>query len=183
LTPQSLKSSWQATEQYINQAFKLTQTDASNLLDHEEAEMILAELGVPPRYCYPLYIFTVGSGASEIAVYVGKTSTTHGRFNKGHQVCTRLHEPQYHGLDKRLYLGHIVHLNRERDYLPIEWIYPDSLAEEILNSFEAKLIFELQPELNDLLKKSDKSTFNTLIHIQNFTNETHFLDNYFIFEQ
>ncbi len=144
-----------------------------------EADKIKEMLGEPPSHCYPIYVFSVGSKQYERPVYIGKTSSELGRFSGGHVACTKLHNPKYDGLQKRLYLGCVMLLDGESDYLPLEWVHPYEDAEQLLGDLEAQLIFHFKPELNIQLKKKPVAKFRPQIHIQNFSDFSNFLNDVF----
>ena len=182
LAPESLESSWKAVNDYVDSALELIDSDRPHWLDHEEVFMIREELGDPPNFCYPIYIFSVGDKEKERAVYVGKTSSSTSRFCNGHVVCAKLHRPEYEAMSKRLYLGTIVLLADDKEYQPLEWVHPFEKAIETLNSIEAQLIYDLKPELNTHHKDENNVTVPiTPIHIQNFTEQTNFLNDHFCF--
>lgn len=182
LAPESLESSWKSVNDYVNSALELIDSDEPLWLDNEEVLMIKEELGDPPTFCYPIYIFSVGDKENERPVYIGKTSSLTSRFSNGHVVCTKLHRPEYGAMSKRLYLGTIVLLANDKEYQPLEWVRPFEKAIQTLNSIEAQLIYDLKPELNTHHKNENNVTVPVSpIHIQNFTEETDFLNDYFCF--
>jgi hypothetical protein len=178
---QSFKETWHSTEAYVTKSLNLIDADEPLWLDSEEARLILNTLGSPPPYCYPIYLITVGTGAKERVVYIGKTSSSHPRFTRGHAAVTKLHNPKYGKLRKRLYMGCVVLLeplargSLDKEYLPLEWIHPFDSAKRLLSDIEAQLIYKFQPELNSQHKQHYNATFSTTIHIQNFTGRSKFL--------
>lgn len=181
LPAESLFHSWQATNSYIKDSLEIIDAEEPLWLDHDEVEMIAEQLGDPPNLCYPLYIFTVGDAEKERAVYIGKTSSSKGRFYSGHSACTKLHAPKYNSLKKRIYLGGIVLLSTDNEYQPLEWVLPFEMAMKILNSIEAQLIYALQPELNKQHRKHYNAKFPVSLHVQNFSGVTEFLHDYFCY--
>jgi len=180
LPAQSLSQKWNAMSDYISQALQIIHADKPLWLDREEVHMIKEQLGEPPTHCYPIYIFSVGAVEKERPVYIGKTSSENGRFSGGHIVCTKLHQPQYEGLQKRLYLGCVMLLDQNSEYLPLEWVHPYADAEMLLNDIEAHLIYHFKPEFNTLLTKKPVAKFRTQIHIQNMSGFSEFLNDVFV---
>lgn len=182
LPAQSLGQSAQQVHDYLHSAMKLIGSDEPGWLDKEEAEMIRAELGPPPPRCLSLYLISVGTDATERLVYAGRTSASVSRFRAGHSVTTRLHAPEYTGHPKHIYLASVMLiaggdlLADAGDYLPLEWISPVSVAEELLESIEKALIYQLEPELNRNLRKSYRPKRDVSISIQNFCEDSDFLD-------
>ena len=184
LAPESLEKTWQNVNEYIDSALEIINSDEPLWLDNEEVVMIKDALGEPPTFCYPIYIFSAGDNEKERPVYIGKTSSSSARFSNGHIVCTKLHHPQYEGMSKRLYLGTVVLLATDKEYQPLEWIRPYEKAIETLNSVEAQLIYNLKPELNIQHKNKNNVTIPiTPLHIQNFTGQTNFLNDYMCFPE
>lgn len=156
LPAQSLEDSWKINEAYI----------ASTQLDDA------------PLACYPIYLITVGDVDDETLVYIGKTSSNSSRFSSGHSAISKLHNPKYDGLSKRLYLCCVVFLNNGQT-IPIEWIKPYSKAEQLLKGFEANLIFWNQPELNTQHKVKEPIFEYGQVHAQNVTGDTYFWHDFF----
>ena len=182
LAPESLENTWQTVNKYVISALELIDSDEPLWLDKEEVQMIKGTLGEPPTFCFPIYIFSAGYNNNERPVYIGRTSSSTSRFSNGHVVCTKLHHPQYKGMSKRLYLGTVVLLADDKEYQPLEWVHPFKKAIETLNSVEAQLIYDLKPELNLHHKNKNNVTIPiTPIHIQNFTEQTDFLNDYMCF--
>lgn len=180
LEAQSIEESWNRTNDYVKNSLRLIDAVQPDWLDSEEVEIIIDKLGHPPSACYPVYMVTVGEGNEEKVVYIGKTSAKTARFGSGHQMATKLHYPQYNGLAKRLYQGCVTLLTEDKEYLPLEWIHPLSSAEEILRSVEAQLIYDLKPELNTHHKVVYNATFPIVLHIQNFSGTSNYLNDHFI---
>jgi hypothetical protein len=181
LEAESLVASWRKTHDYVSEALSIIRAEEPMWLDHEEVEMIREELGDPPPLCYPIYLITVGDGEAERLVYVGKTSSSKGRFKGGHAAFTKLLDPRYDGKQKRLYLGAIVLLTEDKSYQPLEWVKPLATAESLLASIEAQLIFEFKPELNTHHVHADNAKWPVILHIQNFSSVTSFLSDKFCF--
>ncbi len=163
---QSLAETRRATNTYLQNASSLIDGLWGGTLDSEERQLILDELGEPPEYCLPIYLVSVGSGEEERIVYVGKTRSSK-RFANGHRVGLKLHHPDYEHLNKKVYRCSVL-LDIHDEYVALEWIDPEQLAERILDSVESVLIYALQPELN--VNKRKKPTVDTpvFIHVQNF---------------
>lgn len=151
LTAQSLETSWQANQKYISSGCP----------------------GKPPLACYPIYLITVGDGENERLVYIGKTSSKSSRFSSGHAALTKLHHPKYDGLSKRVYLCCVVFL-KDGHEIPIEWIKPFEFAENLLESFEANLIYWNKPELNTQHIKCEPLFEYGQVHAQNVSGSTLF---------
>ncbi len=176
----SLRDSWQLHRNYVEQSLILINSDEPGWVDREEAELIEAELGPPPGACTPIYLITVRRNRSERVVYVGRTSASSRRFYGGHAAFLKLHYPRYRSFSKHLYLGCVMLLTDD-DYLPLEWIQPLSRALSILLDVEAQLIFEFKPELNSTQKRHYRAKLPITLHIQNFTGESDFLNDCFVF--
>lgn len=180
LAAESLNTSWKRTHEYVRQSLAIIDAEELDWLDREEVQMIKSRLGEPPPLSYPIYILSVSDDTTARVVYVGKTSSKRGRFTSGHAAITKLHNPKYDGLRKRLYLGGIVLLADDNEYQPLEWVKPLFKATEILNSIEAQLIYRFQPELNTHHRKHYDAKVPVSIHIQNFSGETEFLHDQFV---
>lgn len=151
LTAQSLDASWKVNQNYIS----------SNCA------------GEAPLACYPIYLITVGDGADERLVYIGKTSSKISRFSSGHSAITKLHNPKYGGLSKRVYLCCVVFLKGTYE-IPVEWIQPFTFAKTLLKEFEANLIYGNKPELNTQhVKRAPRFEYGQ-VHAQNVSGVTSF---------
>lgn len=179
LEAESLADSWQRTHDYVTSALAVIDAAEPLWLDRDEVEMIREELGEPPPLCYPIYLITVGEGEAERLVYVGKTSSSQGRFRGGHAAFGKLLNPTYDGHPKRIYLGAIVLLADDKSYQPLEWVKPLERAESLLKSIEAQLIYCYKPELNTHHVQSDNAEWPVSLHIQNFSGVTSFLHDEF----
>ncbi len=179
LEAESLTDSWRKIHEYVAASLAIIEAEEPMWLDREEVEMIKSQLGEPPPLCYPIYMITIGDGDAEQLVYIGKTSSSSGRFRCGHTALTRLLHPMYNGLAKRIYLGAVVLLTDDRSYQPLEWVKPLEKAEELLASIEAQLIFNFKPQLNTHHVNSDNTIWPVSLHIQNFTGTTSFLHDEF----
>ena len=72
-------------------------------------------------------------------------------------------------------------LSETKDYVPLEFITPFEDAKKYLGEMEAFLIDRLQPELN--VKSEDIGEMENLgvVHIQNFSEISAFMNDYFIY--
>lgn len=140
--------------------------------------MIREEVGEPPPFCYPIYFIPVDDGSAEELVYIGKTSSSKGRFSGGHAAVTKLHHPDYDGKKKWLYLGCVALLTEDRDILPLEFVSPMQLSLQLLDSVERQLIYYFKPPLNTQGKAAPSATMPCYLQIQNFRSR--FLDGKFV---
>jgi hypothetical protein len=178
-----LKNSWKFVHEYVNEAKKLISIDSSRFLEKEKGRFITTKLGNPPELCYPIYMISTKTNNEERIVYIGKTSSKISRFNGGHRALIKLLAPKYDNHQKKIYTCGIVLLSGDKEYLPLEWTKPLSLAESILKSIEAQLIHELQPELNTHHKKRYNVSHPLAIHIQNFSNTSKILHDKMIYPE
>ncbi len=162
----SLKESRENTANYLSAASELINGLEGGWLDRWEQQRILEELGEPPLPSLPIYLITCGDGNQEKLVYVGKTKNT-SRFNGGHAAALKLLAPNYEGLKKKIYRS-TVWFYDDNSYISLDWIQPEMLALELLDSVESHLIYNLQPELNTDKKKKRLSKWSFYVHIQNF---------------
>lgn len=182
LKAQSLAAAWHRAREYVYEACEIVRApDGPPLLDREETDMIVDQLGPPPPHCYPLYFLAVRDRQTnvETVVYVGKTSSNKNRFAGGHGAFTKLHHPDYEGMDKLAYLGTVMLIDTKGDYLPLEAVRPLERAEQMLRAIEAQLIYELDPPLNVQARQRNLSSLPIDIHIQNTVSTL--LRDYFIF--
>jgi len=180
LSAQSLRISWQKMNTYVQKSLELIAADQPDWLDRDEARIITSELGAPPLPCYPIYFVSVGHDENERPIYVGKTSAKTKRFQSGHHIATKLHDSKYNGLSKKIYLGCVMLLTDDKDYLPLEWVHPLLAAEKILNSIESILIYNFKPELNIRGRKTCNPSFPVRLHLQNDSENSSFLDDQFV---
>ena len=173
LKPESLAQSWISVHRYMTNALRIIGAEEPSWLDREEVEMIRSDLGDPPPVSYPLYFISVGNDEAEKLVYVGKTSSNNSRFKGGHTAITRLHDPKYNTLSKKLYLATIFFY--DKDYLPLEWIKPFDKAQALLSSIEAQIIFDFKPELNSDHTNNFNSSWPTPILFENYCGYSQFL--------
>lgn len=165
---QSLIKTRKLTNAYLKNASSLINGLSGGWLDNEERIMILDELGEPPIPCYPIYFITCSDNQNENVVYVGKTNNIN-RFTGGHTAALKLHDPKFAGNKKLIYRGCVwFYLNNE--YISLDWIQPEELAHELIESIESQLIYYFQPELNTQKKKRNYAKWIFSIHIQNFLN-------------
>lgn len=172
-----LKESRKNTQNYVNHASDIINGLEGGWLDREEQELILEKLGEPPLPSLPIYIISVKDLGQEKVVYVGKTENK-SRFNGGHSVALKLQAPKYEGKEKKIYRS-TVWFHDDCEYLSLDWIQPENVAIELLDSVESHLIFHFQPELNVSKKKKNYSKWSFYIYIQNFL-EGQFLNDKFI---
>ena len=120
-------------------------------LTADDAKKVTSALGDPPFASYSIYIMTVSDpdGTNERAVYVGQTNAQSQRFRGGHAAISKLHNPIYDGLKKRIHFGCVSATNNDDNTIPIEWVTPFNIRKEILDSVEYQLIFDLKPPLNN----------------------------------
>jgi len=178
LPSESLRESWTAIHRYVSSACRLIHSPKSGWLDSEEASEILESLGPPPVLCYPIYVLAVARPGEQRVVYVGKTSTSSGRFRGGHAAITKLHDPKYDGYAKKAYLAAVVLLDNKGEYQPLEWVKPLEKAQRLLVSIEAQLIYDLKPELNTQHVSRYNAEWPVQLHIQNFADDSKLLDDY-----
>lgn len=168
---QSLPQTRRATDTYLKQADSLIDGLWGGTLDSEERDLILSTLGEPPAFCLPIYFVTVGQGEDERPVYIGKTSSS-TRFSNGHRVGLKLHRPEYSQLVKTVYRCSVL-LYVHNEYVALDWLAPEALAERILDRVESVLIYALQPELNVAKRRRKPKVDKPIeVHIQNFTQST-----------
>lgn len=172
----SLKEARNNTEEYLNDVSEIINGSICVLVDPKKVELIKSRLGEPPLPSLPLYLISVAKNDEEEVVYVGKTANKN-RFSGGHRAALKLHNPKYDGYQKRVYRA-TVWMHDNSDYISLDWVQPEKLANELLDSIESHLIYSFQPALNTAKKKSDHSKWNFYIHIQNL--ESGFLNDEFI---
>ncbi|WP_241303395.1 GIY-YIG nuclease family protein [Burkholderia stabilis] len=161
----SLRDARAETQRYLEDAGELIRGLEGGWLDSWEQEQIRSELGEPPPPSLPIYLISCGDGEDEQLVYVGKTKNT-SRFSGGHAAALKLHAPEHQGKPKRIYRCTAwFHFNDE--YISLDWIQPERLALELLDSIESQLIYWLKPPLNTDKKKKNLAKWEFSIHIQN----------------
>lgn len=170
-----LKESRATTKSYLDEASKLVNGLDGGWLDGEERELILEKLGEPPLPSLPIYLITCSDGKKEELVYVGKTENK-SRFSGGHSASLKLHNPKYAGKVKKIYRSTVWFYNND-EYISLDWVQPERLAIDLLDSTESHLIYNFQPELNIAKKKKKYAKWDFSIHIQNsldgsFLNDT-----------
>ena len=114
----------------------------------------------------PIYLITCTEDENEELVYVGKTENT-SRFTGGHSAALKLHAPEYANKEKRIYRS-TVWFHNDDEYISLDWVQPQQLAVELLDSVESHLIYSFQPKLNTAKKKKKYAKWDFYIHIQNF---------------
>lgn len=177
-----LYDSWYKNKEYIERACEIADVNEDNGydLDHEEKMWIIEELGEPPESCYNIYFITVYNDMEERIVYIGKTDSKKSRFTNGHLAALKLHNPIYNNYSKRIYYGTITFLSKENEYIPLEFITPYSQANKYLSEFEGLLIAHFKPELNVKIEKVGELE-TLIVHIQNFSDVSCFLDDEMIY--
>lgn len=163
----SLKKSRKETAEYLEKAKDIAfDLQDDGWLDHEDAYDIKEELGEPPPLCLPIYLVSVRDAQDvEQLVYVGITRTEQ-RFLGGHAVAIKLLDPEFNQHQKFIYQCCVwLHFNNE--YIALEWLEPEGLAEQFLESVEAQLIYQFQPRFNDKKRKSFSAKLPLAIQIEN----------------
>ncbi|CAB1216641.1 hypothetical protein [Acinetobacter bouvetii] len=173
----SLRESRENTAQYLETASELISGLEGGSLDRWEQEQILEHLGMPPFPSLPIYLISCLDDSSEELVYVGKTKNT-SRFNGGHSAALKLHAPEYSNKQKKIYRS-TVWFHDDEEYISLDWIQPEALAHELLDSIESHLIYQFQPSLNIEKKIKPTAKWEFYVHIQNFL-EGGFLNDTFI---
>lgn len=166
---------WDRTRTYLENACRLLgRAMPGHALDKSDADRVIAVLGQPPLRCYAIYLITAELDGQEKCVYVGQTNSKHHRFKSGHRALSALHHPRYDGLKKRIYFAGLQLEDDDHHSFPVEWIHPISLRQEVLDSIEMRLIFDLQPELNTQGKESFLGLHDLPVACQNMVGR--FLD-------
>jgi hypothetical protein len=171
----SLQESRQRTCAYLTAAQKQLQGLNRGWLSSEEQQHLLAVLGEPPLPALPIYLITCTDPSGEHLVYVGRTKNT-SRFSGGHAAALKLHAPEYANKEKRIYRA-TLWIQDQGDTISFDWIQPESLAERLLDWVESRLIYLMQPDLNNQKKRRFSGQWDFALHIQNtlpgaFLNET-----------
>lgn len=179
-----LYESWNKNRKYIQDVYEFL--DARKLkdilyLDNEDKYSILEKLGEPPTCCYNLYFITIYNDHTEKLVYIGKTDSKTSRFANGHRAALKLHNPLYSEFKKRIYFGTLIFLSGDKNYIPLEFIDPFKKANKYLDDIEALLIEHFKPELNIKLEKRHYIEDLSVMHIQNLTDKSTFLNDYMLF--
>jgi len=179
----NLYDSWVENKKYIDRVCEITGTNAEcgYELDSEEKRWVLNELGEPPVCCYNIYFITIHNDHEERVVYIGKTDSQKSRFANGHLAALKLHNPKYHDYYKRVYFGTIMFISKNKEYVPLEFITPFIVAKKYLSEMEAVLIDRLQPELNVKSEIMGELKNLGIIHIQNFSEVSDFMNDSFIY--
>ena len=185
----NLEESWITTRSYIKKAFSLINEDidellvngyTNNSLEFEEKYIILNTLGNPPLCSYNIYMVTVYNEAEEKLVYIGKTNSKKSRFINGHSVALKLHNPKYDVYKKRVYFGTLMFLDKNKQYKPLEYMFPIEDAKKLLDYCESMLIRHFKPELNKQLVNTKKYIPSMNFHIQNLTDTSPFMNDIFV---
>lgn len=162
----SLKDVREQTQSYLDEASELIRGLNGGWLDRWEQEQIRANLGEPPKPSLPIYLISCADKEKEDLVYVGKTKNT-SRFSGGHSAALKLHAPEFKKKEKYIYRG-TVWFHFDNEYISLDWIQPDRVALDLLDSIESQLIYEFQPSLNTNKRKKNLAKWYFHIHIQNF---------------
>lgn len=101
--------------------------------------------------------------SGEELVYVGKTKNT-SRFNGGHSAALKLHAPEYSNKQKKIYRS-TVWFHNDEEYISLDWIQPEALAHELLDSIESHLIYQFQPSLNIEKKIKPTAKWEFYVHM------------------
>lgn len=161
-----LKEARISTQEYLESADEIINGLDGGWLDREEQEWLKEKLDEPPLPSLPIYLISCADKSGEELVYVGKTVNS-SRFIGGHSAALKLHAPQYSNQVKKIYRC-TVWLHDDHDYISFDWVQPEKLAVELLDSVESQLIYTFQPALNTDKKKKNYAKWDFYIHIQNF---------------
>ena len=162
-----LVDAWKKNWAYYESAVSIAHEYDGYTLEHEDRCDILDVLGEPPDVSHPLYLITVRKDGKEQLMYVGKSSSSVSRFASGHSIAIKLLSPEYDGFEKLIYFVQVMLYNNEFGHLPLEFLGDQSLAEQILDDTESKLIYHLQPVLNVRKKKILMAKFDFTVLIEN----------------
>lgn len=177
-----LKTSRKETKAYLQEAGVILNEENvyKLLLDSEESEKIINKLGSPPKPCYTVYFISVKiEKDKENVVYIGINGKDTHRFDKGHRAALELHNPKYKYFEKVIYIGTVFTMNKNGDYLPIEWVKDLKKGLSLLDSIESQLIYYFQPELNTQKKNKNCASYPfNLIRIENLASD--FLDQKYV---
>lgn len=161
----SLRDARKITQCYLDGVSELINGLEGGWLDGEEKEIIYTELGDSPLPSLPIYLISCGDRGNDELVYVGKTKNT-SRFNGGHTAALKLHAPEYQGRPKHIYRCTAWFCIND-EYISLDWIQPEKVALDLLDSIESQLIYWFQPPLNTHKKKKNLARWEFSIHIQN----------------
>lgn len=180
----NLRESWKNHKKYIEKACKIAgiEENSDYDLDNEQKYWILEELGDPPTCCYNLYFITIYNEEEEKLVYIGKTDSENSRFANGHIAALKLHHPKYSKYNKRVYFGTIMFLSDDKEYIPLEFIQSYDEAKKYLGEMEALLIAWFKPELNIRKETAGEMKDLSIVHIQNFSDVSDFLNDYMVYK-
>lgn len=172
----SLRDSREKTAQYLEAAGELISGLEGGWLDRWEQEQILEHLGRPPLPSLPIYLISCLDDSGEELVYVGKTKNV-SRFNGGHSAALKLHAPEYSQKQKKIYRS-TVWFHDGKEYISLDWVQPEALAHELLDSIESHLIYRFQPALNIEKKTKPTAKWEFYVHIQNSLEGAFLNDNF-----
>ena len=138
----------------------------------EASAEVTERLGSPPFNAYTIYLITTSTQENndETVVYVGKTNSQSHRFRGGHAAISKLHAPEYEGMQKRVYFGCLIGINDDDNYVPIDWLVEENGRDKVLANIEHQLIFNLQPALNSEGKGKCLAEVRVPVHVQNLTD-------------
>lgn len=160
----SIADAVQNIRSYVSSAISVLGSDQVEEIGDKND--VIKELGEPPERSKPIYIITTEEAGIENVVYVGKT-VTNGRFEGGHLAAIKLHNPAYRNAEKYVYRCSIT-LSLRREWFALEWVGTPSIAEQILDDVESRLIYHFQPPLNTQKKSADLAVHKAFaVHIQN----------------
>ncbi|MGB0203612.1 MAG: hypothetical protein ACPF9K_01035 [Neptuniibacter sp.] len=175
---QSLQESREITKNYLDEASDIINGLEGAWLDREEQEWILEGLGLPPDPSLPIYLITcTDEKGNEELVYIGITKNS-SRFSGGHSAALKLHDPKYANTEKKIYRS-TAWFHDDKEYISLDWLQPESLSLDLIDSLESHLIYRFQPELNTAKKSRNLSKWDFYVHIQNFL-EGGFLNDEFV---
>lgn len=137
--------------------------------DKGKQSQILAQLGPPPVNAYTIYVISTRCSDTQVekVVYIGKTNSKSHRFRGGHAAISKLHAPEFEGMQKAIYFGCLIGINHDGNYVPIDWVDADAGRDQILSDVEAQLIFHLKPRLNTVGKDKCGANQRVPLHVQN----------------
>ncbi|MYZ53673.1 hypothetical protein [Malikia spinosa] len=93
----------------------------------------------------------------------------------------KLHHPRYTKLAKTVYRCSVL-LDINDEYLALEWVEPETLAQKMLDCVESVLIHALQPELNVAKRRRPTVDLPVHIHVQNYV-DSDFLDGLMLWQR
>jgi hypothetical protein len=164
---QSLKVSRELTASYLEDASEMISGLSGGSLDSEERSWVIEKLGPPPIPSLPIYFVSCVDENGEKLMYIGKTKNV-SRFRGGHNIALKLHSPEFSRKEKYVYRGAIWFYIKE-EYIALDWIQPEILSFDLLDSIESHLIYHYQPPFNKMKRKRILSKWDFEILIKNRT--------------